>query len=139
MQTDVAQRFIEALHKLEDNHDVEVIVAMYADDARMGNVLSGDQFTGLEGARQFWTKYRDAFGDVHSEFRNIIVTDNRAALEWVTSGTGPDSKPFTYEGVSILEIAGDKLTRFHAFFDSASLGHQLQPAGPLHSKAVSNG
>lgn len=91
----------------------------------MGNVNAPEQFTGPEGAQKFWTEYRGTFGELKSEFRNVITTPDRVALEWATRGTSVAGGPVEYEGVSILEIAGDKVKRFRAYFDPAALGRQI--------------
>lgn len=125
MSHEVAQRFIDALHQLEEQRELDSIVATYAPGCEVGNVVSPEQFHDPEGAREFWQTYRAAFGEVHSTFRNIIATDGHAALEWTTKGTNPDGKPFAYDGVSILEIADDKITRFRAYFNPSALGRQI--------------
>jgi ketosteroid isomerase-like protein len=128
MAANTAEQFIEALRKLEENRDVEALVALYAEGSETGNVNAPEKFAGAEGAREFWTKYRDTFGEVRSTFRNRIITDDRAALEWTTAGTTANGAPFDYEGVSILEIEGDHITRFRAYFDPEALGKQIERA-----------
>ncbi|MDP9374701.1 MAG: nuclear transport factor 2 family protein [Chloroflexota bacterium] len=126
MSREVAQRFIDALYKLELERDVEPIVGMYAENAAVGNVIVPEKFKGPDGARQFWSEYRETFGDMKSEFRNIIASEGRAALEWTTKGTDRDGDPLQYDGVSILEIDGDKIARFRAYFDPSGLGRQIK-------------
>lgn len=75
---------------------------------------------------RFWEAYRDTFGEVASTFRNVIVSDGRAALEWTTTGTSAAGASISYEGVSILEIADSKITRFRAYFDPHDLGLQIE-------------
>ena len=125
MSKQVADQFIEALWKLEETRDLEPIMAMYADDCEVGNVVATEKFHGRDGAREFWTKYRETFGEIKSTFRNVIATEGRAALEWTTKGTSTAGSPIEYDGVSILEIEGDKLTRFQAYFHAAELGRQV--------------
>lgn len=126
MAVEIANTFIAALRSLEEGKDVEPLAALYADDAVIGNVVAPDQFTGRDGARRFWTEYRGTFGTVQSEFRNVITTDKRAALEWTTTGTGFDGAPINYSGVTILEADGDQITRSTAYFDPKSLGRQIE-------------
>jgi hypothetical protein len=59
-----------------------------------------------------------------SEFRNVIATEEGAALEWTTTGT-PSSDSVSYDGVSVLEIEGDKVRRFMAYFDTRDLTRQV--------------
>jgi ketosteroid isomerase-like protein len=126
MSEQTAKRFIEALGKLEDGRELETMVRLYAPDAEVGNVVSPEKFRGPEGAREFWgAKYRDTFGEVRSTFRNVFATETRAALEWTTEGTSADGAPVKYDGVSILEIEGGRVTRFCAYFNAGELGRQI--------------
>jgi ketosteroid isomerase-like protein len=125
MSQKIADKFIEALHKLEESRDLETITGVFAEDAEVGNIVAPEKFGGRDGAREFWTKYRDTFGEVRSTFRNVIVTDNCAALEWTTEGTTSGGAPIKYEGVSILEIKEEAITRFRAYFDAGDLGRQV--------------
>ncbi len=119
MSREVAQGFIDALYKLELERDVEPIVNTYAENAVVGNVSVPEKFKGRDGARQFWSEFRETFGEMKSEFRNIIASEGRAALEWTTKGTDQQGDPLQYDGVSILEIEGDKITRVRAYRVSA--------------------
>ncbi len=126
-QTVLVERFIAALETLEQQRDVEPIADLHASDAEVGNVVSPHHFAGPDGARDFWTRYREAFGEVRSTFRNVIVADGRAAPEWTTEGTNADGSPFKYDGVSIMEMDsdGEAITRFRAYFNPSGLGRQL--------------
>ncbi|HWW75872.1 MAG TPA: nuclear transport factor 2 family protein [Pyrinomonadaceae bacterium] len=126
MSEQTANRFIEALGRLEAGRELETIVRLFAADAEVGNVVSPEKFRGPEGAREFWgAKYRDTFGEVRSTFRNVYATEDGAVLEWTTEGTANDGTPIKYDGVSILEIKGERITRFRAYFDAGQLGRQL--------------
>lgn len=126
MSITIAQQFIEALQTLENGRDAEPLAALYADDAKIGNVVSSEKFHGPAGARQFWTEYRGTFGTVKSAFRSVIAGDGGAALEWTTEGTSAEGRPLQYAGVTILEIEGDRVTRSAAYFDPAALGRQIE-------------
>jgi ketosteroid isomerase-like protein len=130
MSEQVANKFVEALGRLEAGRDLKGIVGLFAEDCEVGNVVSPDKFHGREGARDFWgAKYRDTFGEVRSTFRNVFAAEGRAALEWTTEGTANDGTPVKYDGVSILEIEGEEVKRFCAYFDAGSLGRQLTGKG----------
>jgi len=132
MSKQLAEKFVEALGRLEAERDVETISGLFAEESEIGNVVSPEKFLGREGARAFWgAKYRDTFGEVRSTFRNVFATEDRAALEWTTEGTAADGTPLRYEGVSLLEIEGGRITRFCAYFDAGALGRQL--VGKAHA------
>ena len=99
---------------------------IFSDDSELGNVIVPGKFHGREGTRDFWTKYRDTFAEIRSTFRNRIISDGRAALEWTTEAAGWDGQPLRYDGVSILEFEGNKIKRFQAYFDPAALARQVK-------------
>ena len=129
MTQKIAEEFINALRHLESTSDADPIAALFDADCEVGNVIASEDFHGPERARDFWRRYQDNFGEVRSDFRNRIVTDNRIALEWISEGKSKTGKDVKYEGVSILETDGDKITRFYAYFDSGKLGHQIVEHG----------
>jgi SnoaL-like domain len=124
MSQQVADDFVEALRKLEEDRDVEPLVEIHADDCEVGNVSVSETFRGHEGLRGFWTEYRKTFGEMKSTFRNVFATEQGAALEWTTEGIS-NGNTVIYDGVSILEIDGGKVRRFIAYFDPRALTPQV--------------
>lgn len=123
------EQFMDALAALERDGDVESLAALFAAESEIGNLITPRHFSGVEGAREFWQAYRGTFGEVQSSFRNVIVGDGQAALEWTTSGTSTQGAPITYTGVSILEFTDKKISRFWAYFDPGDLGRQMEQSG----------
>ena len=125
MSKEVADKFVEALWKLEEDRDVEALVEIHTDDCDVGNVAVPRTFSGHNGLREFWTSYRDTFGDMKSEFRNVFADEaGHAALEWNTSAQA-NGNEVSYDGVSILEIEDGKVTRFRAYFDPRTVNDQV--------------
>ena len=124
MSKEVADGFVEALRELEENRDVEALVEIHTEDCEVGNVSVPQTFRGHDGLREFWTEYRKTFGETKSTFRNVFAAEEGAALEWTTEGTS-NGDTVTYDGVSILEIEGDKVSRFMAYFDTRDLTPQV--------------
>ena len=125
MSKEVADRFVEALHKLEEDRDVEALVEIHTDDCDVGNVAVPKTFSGHDGLREFWTGYRDTFGEMRSEFRNVFAdAAGHAALEWTTSGDA-NGNDVSYDGVSLLEIEDGKVSRFRAYFDPRTINEQV--------------
>ncbi len=120
MSKEVADDFVEALWKLEDDRDVEALVEIHTEDCEVGNVSVPETFRGHEGLSEFWSQYRKTFGEMRSTFRNVFATEEGAALEWTTEGTS-NGDTVSYDGVSILEIEGGKVRRFMAYFDTRDL------------------
>jgi ketosteroid isomerase-like protein len=124
MLREVADGFVEALRKLEENREVEALVGIHTEDCEVGNVAVSETFRGHDGLREFWTSYRSTFGEMRSEFRNVFATEEGAALEWTTEGTS-NGDSVSYAGVSILEVEGGKVRRFMAYFDPRALTPQI--------------
>jgi ketosteroid isomerase-like protein len=125
-EAELTQQFIEALRVQERDSDPTAMLGLFMENSEAGNIVSTREFIGVEGVREFWETYRASFGEVDSTFRNVIVGNGRAALEWTTTGTSPAGTPIAYEGVSILEMADGKITRFRAYFDPHDLGRQME-------------
>lgn len=126
MSEQIAKNFIQALRMLETDRDVEPLVSLYAEESSIGNVVVLDRFHGPDGARQFWNEYRGTFDTAESQFRNVIASNDRAALEWTTQGSSFEGAPLQYAGVTILEIEGGKVTRSSAYFNPGALGRQME-------------
>ncbi|WP_434384796.1 nuclear transport factor 2 family protein [Melittangium boletus] len=125
MAMERAQRFVEALTRLEETGEVEALLALFSDDAQVSNVVSHRTFHGKDGARKFWKEYKGMLEQVKSTFRNMIESGDRVALEWESAGTAHNGAAVSYEGVSIIEWEGDVITRFYAYFDPRLLGEEL--------------
>ena len=125
LSREVADKFVEALRRLEEDRDIEALVKVHTEDCDVGNVAVPRTFLGHEGLRKFWTSYRDTFGEIKSEFRNVFADDaGHAALEWNTSGDA-NGKDVSYDGVSLLEIEDGRVSRFRAYFDPRTVSEQV--------------
>ena len=116
----IAKEFVEALGALEQRIELEPLVDLFADDAELTSLTEREPLRGKEGARRFWRGYRSAFEEVNSTFDRTIEADGTVVLEWHTDGKLPDGQNVAYRGVSILELAEDRLGGFRTYYDSAA-------------------
>ncbi|MCP6390939.1 nuclear transport factor 2 family protein, partial [Klebsiella pneumoniae] len=79
------------------------------------NLARQEPHRGRYGAAAFWAEYLKAFARVRSEFTHVAEADGTATLEWTSSGELPSGRPIAYRGVSILELAGDRVHRFRTY------------------------
>jgi ketosteroid isomerase-like protein len=112
-----ADDFISALRALEADRDPEPLAALYAGDATCGNTATTRTFTGPDGAREFWTGYRDTFDTIASDFRLVLEAEEGVALEWVSEGTLAGGEQVRYEGVTVVALADGRIARSTAHFD----------------------
>ncbi|ATB29623.1 nuclear transport factor 2 family protein [Melittangium boletus] len=134
MSMERARRFVDALTRLEETGDAEALLALFGEDAQVSNVVSHRTFHGREGARDFWTEYKGMLRQVKSTFRNMIESGDRVALEWESSGTAHNGAAVDYEGVSIIEWDGERISRFYAYFDPRQLGQELSQGSAPRSE-----
>ena len=127
------QTFIDALHELEDNRQVDTLQKCFHSDAELSNpnVKLGP---GHDAPRRFWQSYRQNFESIHSEFRHVVANENAALLEWTSRGRTPEGNEFEYNGVSVLEFEGDRIKRFCAYFDPSDIGDQFGPDIRQHER-----
>lgn len=120
---ELTKHFIDALGRLHEGRDVEPLVELFSDDATLTKAGLPHQQRGADGARTFWTQYRDVFGDLSSDFSHTVTDDSIAYLEWSSTGTLRDGTDFSYDGVSVLEGDDQTITAFRTYYDTAAFLH----------------
>jgi hypothetical protein len=124
LEKPTARAFVTALRALEEDGDLEDMVAMGTDTTRWWSVGSDGEATGPDGARQFWTKYRRAFAEIASEFTTVTETPARVLLEWNSHGRHHNGAPVSYAGATVLEFGDpsdeETLTGVRLYFDTAA-------------------
>jgi steroid delta-isomerase-like uncharacterized protein len=123
-------------------HDPQRVAQLYADDCvcedvPLGAVTRGRwelaalgrpfPLCGLGGRPQ------DAFPDFGIELTGGFVAGDRAAMEWVMSGTHARGRPgvpasgrrFRVRGATVLELRDGRVTRNADYWDTATLLNQL--------------
>lgn len=121
-----AQQFIEALHQLETEGDLERMISMFSDQAELQNPTDDRPHRCRKGAEAFWEAYRHSFQEIHSDFRTVSESDGSVMLEWTSRGRLSDGSPIEYGGVSVVEYEEEQIRRFRAYFDPSNLGEQVR-------------
>jgi hypothetical protein len=132
---DMTKTFIDALGRLETSRDADTIALLFADHAQVSNPLVNHDDGGIGAAKSFWSQYRDAFDEIRSEFSSVTEKDGMSFLEWHSHGE-IGGKPFDYDGVSVLESDGEKITAFRTYFDTRHIPTAHSKGG--HSKDGQN-
>jgi ketosteroid isomerase-like protein len=126
MASPSAEEFIAALRRVEEDGDVEAMAALYAGEAVLRSPSEHASLTGPDGARRFWTAYRQSFEQVHSRFHSVLEGDGRIMLEWTSDCRTAAGVDTSYSGVSCVETRDGRIVRFQAYFDPAEL-HAAAP------------
>lgn len=117
MPNPVTRRFIEALEALERARDLSPMQAVFDSTAELSNLASSH---GTEDVSRFWSRYRDRFDEVTSAFSRIIEAGDDVVLVWRTRGRLRSGHPIEYNGVSIVSVVGDRISKFETVYDSAA-------------------
>lgn len=126
----LAETFQRTLQQIEQSGDPTALVNLFTEDCELLNLALTEPMRGREGARRFWGNYLSVFGKVGSQFHHNVETDGSAAFEWVSEGTLADGQPVNYRGISVIEKAGEKVSRFRTYYDSAV----FLPGGAKHKE-----
>ncbi len=121
MSDQMAKRFAEALQHTEQSGDVESVVQLFAPDASLRRPERGVEKQGQEAIRDFWKAYLDSFDTIRSRFDSIRQCDGLCVLEWTSEATWKSGRKVNYRGVTLLEVADDRVQKFATYYDTAAL------------------
>lgn len=114
---DRARTFASGLQNFENDGDAAAFAALFADDAVTQRFDTRGERRGE--VEQFWQEYRGQFQAISTTFTNVVEGGDRAALEWVSDATLTDGRPLQYSGVTVIDLAGDKIAKLSTYYDSA--------------------
>ena len=118
--------------------DFDKLLSLFTDDCVYEDVTFGVVNHGKEELRAFAKGFFAAFPDVSIKNTATFVAGDRAAIEWVFTGTHKGDMPgmpatgkvSTLRGVTIIEFQGGKIRRNSDYWDLATFMRQdgLLPA-----------
>lgn len=116
----VSDRFVQALHHLDEHGDAGPMVELTSEDAVLTKLDSHREARGRDGARAFWEEYRSVFATISTEFTHSLDGDGGSSLEWRSSSTLPDGADLEYRGVTVIDVDGEQVTGVRTYYDSAA-------------------
>ena len=109
-------RFLERLTAATNAHDVDGIVACFADDyTKLTPCHPARGFRGTEQVRRNWTGLFAAVPDLRVEVLNATTQGERVWSEWEMRGTRRDGLPQLMRGVIVFDV-DDGRARAGRFF-----------------------
>ncbi|WP_034408523.1 nuclear transport factor 2 family protein [Deinococcus murrayi] len=115
----LTEQFMQALRETEDRRDPTPLVELFAKDCTLRN-LTTHEWSGKEGAREFWTRYLENFETIRSEFFHHADDGRTGIMEWEATGRLPGGHDIAYRGSSVIEHDGQKVGAFRTYYDSAA-------------------
>jgi steroid delta-isomerase-like uncharacterized protein len=121
-------------------------LAFLAPGFEMTNMATGAVYRGVEGFRRDMEYWSTGFPDCHCDVTSVIVTNDRAVVEFVARGThtgplvnpgstiAPTGRKLEMPNCEVYEIEDGKLVRGRAYYDADTVRRQLRlpadaPAG----------
>jgi steroid delta-isomerase-like uncharacterized protein len=132
MTADAAE-LVRHLHTaLLDTRDTDVVDSFFAPDFVSHNNPPGFP-PGVDGVKQFFAMFRDAFPDVTVEIDELVADGERVAVATTFSGThegelmgmAPTGKRVSVTGVDIVRVAGGRIVEHRGLTDIVGLMRQL--------------
>jgi steroid delta-isomerase-like uncharacterized protein len=114
-------------------HDTERLLALFTDDVEYEDVTFGVVNHGKEELRAFAEGFYVVSPDMTFDLTSTTIAGDRAAMEWVASGTHAGDLPgmpatgkrYEFRGATVVELAGGKIRRNADYWDFATLMRQL--------------
>ena len=117
--TDPAQDFADRLTTFEQDRDLDAFVtSAFSPDVVLLRPETGQELTGHEGARTFWSEYLTTFEQVRSTFSRV-QEGAVGVLEWTSEARLAGGRDITYRGASLLDVDEHGLvSRFATYSDT---------------------
>jgi ketosteroid isomerase-like protein len=102
------QDLVERLLRATNDHDLEALVACFADDYLNETPVHPERgFRGREQVRRNWEQIFGFVPDVRAEVLRSTVEGDTAWTEWEMTGTRPDGTAHHMRGVILFRVVDD--------------------------------
>jgi ketosteroid isomerase-like protein len=126
MEHDAAVRMLEAIAKAFDEHDLDAIMAHFADDAVFeaprGSEAWGTRFEGRDAVRQAFAGRFSGIPDVRYRDDAHFVDGDRGASEWTLSGTTTYGQRIEVRGCDLWTFRDGKVVKKDSFWKIRTTG-----------------
>ncbi len=126
------QSLTESLFAAWNNHDVEQILAHYADEIVRQDLTCQNIYT-KEQLRQTIIQYLAAFPDISFEVEKLVEEKEQLVICWKAMGhhkgkihkIPATGKHIYFRGVSVLEVTNGKIAKVWYLWDEAGMLRQM--------------
>ena len=131
------QQFIDRYNGAWNDHDIDAIVQMHADDSVFENHTTGDLNVGREAIGNAIRGIFTVFPDLNFETRRQYLRDDLVVQEWTARGTHlgkmnraelevePTGLGVEYRGMDVIPIENGLVARKDVYSDGVTLLRQL--------------
>jgi steroid delta-isomerase-like uncharacterized protein len=118
-----------------NSHQVDKLLSYVTDDIVYEDVPMAKVARGRAEMKALVTEMFATFPDFKLETKSLLASGDRAAAEWVMTGTflgeiksaglKPTGKSFSVRGVSMFELNGEKVRRETDYYDGVTFLRQI--------------
>jgi ketosteroid isomerase-like protein len=123
---DDAIRMLKAIATAFDEHDLERIMAHFADDAVFdgprGTEPWGTRFVGLKEIRQAFADRFAGIPDIRYQQDEHFVDGDRGASEWTLSGTTSEGQRVEVRGCDLWSLRDDMIVKKDSYWKIRTTG-----------------
>lgn len=110
-------------------HDIDKYFSHLSDDIYVEDLALSTVCHGKKEYRTYLESFWRAIPDHEAKLTSYFASDSRACMEWIVSGTHTGDLPglpatkksFSFRGVSVADLRGDKIVRISQYYDMAAL------------------
>ena len=131
------QGFIDRYNAAWNDHDIDAILEMHADDSVFENHTTGDLNVGKDAIGNAIRGIFTVFPDLTFETRRQYIRDGLVVQEWTARGTHlgkmsraglavePTGRTVEYRGLDVIPLEDGKVARKDVYSDGVTLLRQL--------------
>jgi len=126
MNHDEAVRMLEAIATAFDEHDLDAIMAYFADDAVFegprGTEPWGTRFEGRDAVREAFAARFAGIPDIRYRDDDHFVDGDRGASEWTLSGTTTSGESIEVRGCDLWTLHDGQVVKKDSFWKIRTTG-----------------
>jgi steroid delta-isomerase-like uncharacterized protein len=131
------ERAIERYNEAWNDHDLDAIIAMHAEDMVFENHTAGESAQGPAEVREHIGSIFETWPDIRFATRRLYVRDGVVTQEWTASATHtntmrrgdlvaePTGNRIEWRGVDVIPFEDGLVTRKDVYSDSVSILRQV--------------
>ena len=123
MNTTTGIEVLEGLIDAVNRHDLDGLVGQFADDVRSDTPAHpARSFVGSDQVRRNWTQILSSIADLEAQLVATTISHHAGGTmtEWAEmafDGHRPDGAPWRMRGVTVNEIAGDRIVALRFYLE----------------------
>jgi len=132
--TDIIAALIQQWMSAFNSHNVENIVALYAEDAELFDSGMRRARKGRDEIRGWFTQRFQQMPTIQYKPTRFFFHNQDAAISWVAQGRTPAflhqrwlSHPFEVDGVSIFRVHAGRIAWQHGYYDHLHIAERVIP------------